>query len=372
MIDRPRGDTPLLLMTPGPTRVPDRVLHAGARPMIHHRSAEFSRELAEMIELLEPVFGTKQPVLPVHTTGRGAMEAAIANLFAPGDVIGVACNGKFGEMWAGFARSYGLTVHPIVADWTRNVEREDVERFLAEHPKARAVTVPFGETSSGGRTDVAAVSAVVRENSNALLLVDGVSSIGGMKFAFDEWQVDVAVTASQKCLMSSPGLAFAVLGDRAWSARERAKLPCNYWNFSDIRREITKPKPETPGTAPVHLVFQVAEALRMIHEEGLEAVYRRHDAMAKRARDGVADLGLALQSPSMIARSSTVTGVTLPSEVEPKLVRDELKARGILVAAGMGAFVDTGFRIGHMGDIRVADVDRTLLALREVLAIVAR
>ena len=355
-------------MTPGPTRVPERVLRAGARPMIHHRSPEFSRELAEMIELLKPVFGTRQPVLPVHTTGRGAMEAAIANLFSPGDVIGVTCNGKFGEMWAGFARSYGLVVHPLVADWTRNVEPDDVERFLAEHRQARAVTVPFGETSSGGRTDVAAVSRVVRANGNALLLVDGVSSIGGMKFSFDEWQVDVAVTASQKCLMSSPGLAFAVLGPRAWAAMERATLPCNYWNFSDIRRETTRAKPETPGTAPVHLVFQVAEALRMMHEEGLDWVFNRHDAMAARARSVVAELGLTLQSPSMIARSSTLTGVTLPRGVAPKAVRDELKTRGILVAAGMGAFLDTGFRIGHMGDIRVADVDRTLLALREVLA----
>src|ERR1043165_734990 len=290
---------------------------------------------------IKPVFGTKQPVVPVHTTGRGAMEAAIANLFSPGDVIGVTCNGKFGEMWAGFARSYGLVVHPIVADWTRNVDAGDAERFLAEQPRAKAVTVPFGETSSGGRTDVAAVSRVVRANREALLLVDGVSSIGGMKFEFDAWQVDVAVTASQKCLMSSPGLAFAVLGDRAWAACERATLPANYWNFSDIRRETTKPKPETPGTAPVHLVFQVAEALRMIHEEGLKAVYRRHDAMAARARAGVAELGLSLQSPSKIARSSTVTGVTLPRGVEPKTVRDELKRQGILVAAGMGAFVDT-------------------------------
>jgi aspartate aminotransferase-like enzyme len=272
-------------------------------------------------------------------------------------------------MWAGFARSYGLIVHPIVADWTRNVEPADVERFLAEHPEASAVTVPYGETSSGGRTDIAAVSRVVRRKSDVLLLVDGVSSIGGMPFSFDEWGVDVAVTASQKCLMSSPGVAFAVLGDRAWAARERATLPCNYWNFTDIRRETTKAKPETPGTAPVHLVLQVAEALRMIHDEGLPAVFHRHDAMAERARNGVAKLGLSLQSPSMAARSSTVTGVTLPSDLTPKAVRDELKARGILVAAGMGAFVDSGFRIGHMGDIRLPDVDRTLLALREALVV---
>ncbi len=125
-----RGE-PLLLMTPGPTRVPDRVLRAGARPMLHHRSPEFSSELGAMLEMLRPVFGTANPVLPVHATGRGSMEAAVCNLFSPGDEIAVCCNGRFGEMWAGFAASYGLVVHRIVADWTRNVDADEVDAFLA-------------------------------------------------------------------------------------------------------------------------------------------------------------------------------------------------------------------------------------------------
>jgi aspartate aminotransferase-like enzyme len=158
-----------------------------------------------------------------------------------------------------------------------------------------------------------------------------------------------------------------VLSDRAWAARERSRLPRNYWNFSDIRVETTKPKPETPGTAPVHLMLQVAEAARMIHEEGLENVYRRHDAMAKRVRQGAVELGLSLQCPALVERSATVTAISLPPDIPPKPLRDGIKARGILTAAGMGPFVDSAFRIGHMGDIRMADVERTLAALREVL-----
>jgi aspartate aminotransferase-like enzyme len=361
------SDAPLLLMTPGPTRVPDRVLRAGARPMIHHRTPEFSRELAEMIELLRPIFGTTGAVLPIHTTGRGAMEAAICNLFSPGDVIGVCCNGKFGMMWAGFAESYGLTVHRLATDWARSVDLSEIDEFLTDHPSAHGIAVGYGETSSGARTDVRAVAKVVRSHGDALVMVDAVSSLGGMPFAFDEWEVDVTVTASQKCLMSSPGLAFAVLSARAWAASEVATLPRNYWSFADIRRETTKQRPETPGTAPVHLVLQVAEALRMIHEEGLAAVCRRHELMSARVIQGAADLGLELQCPALERRTVTVTGISAPAGIAPGQIRDALKARGILTAAGMGPYVETAFRIGHMGDIRMDDVERTLAALGDAL-----
>ena len=202
---------------------------------------------------------------------------------------------------------------------------------------------------------------------DVLVLVDGVSSIGGMPFAFDEWEVDVAVTASQKCLMSSPGLSFAVVSERARAASRAARLPHGYWDFEDIRREVTKPKPETPGTPPVHLVLQVVEALRMIHAEGLDAVYARHDTMARLVRAGAASLGLTLQCPELQHRSTTLTGISLPHELPPDRVRQGLKARGILTAAGLEHYRETAFRIGHMGDIRQDDVTATLDALGAVL-----
>jgi aspartate aminotransferase-like enzyme len=354
-------------MTPGPTRVPERVLRAGARPMIHHRTPEFARELAAVIELLQPIFGTTQPVLPVHTTGRGALEAAVCNLFSPGDEIAVCCNGKFGEMWAGFAESYGVVVHRLCSDWSRSAYAEEIDAFLAEHGAVRAVALAYADTSAGVANDVAHVARVAAARG-VLTLVDGVSSIGGMPFSFDAWGVDVAVTASQKCLMSSPGMAFVVLSDRAWRASESARLPRNYWSFAAVRSEVSKPKPETPGTTPVHIVLQVAEALRMIHEEGFDRVVRRHDVMAQRARAGVDALGLALECPSVRHRATTVTAVALPGGLPPADVRAGLKARGILTAAGLGRFQATGFRIGHMGDIRLNDVERTLDALADVVA----
>ena len=358
---------PLLLMTPGPTRVPERVLAAGAIPMIHHRTAEFSAELAVMLELLQPVFGTSvQPVLPVHTTGRGAMEASICNLFSPGDAIAVCCNGKFGEMWAKLAKSYGLVVHPVATDWEHDVDLSELDQLLAKNPPIRAVALAYGDTSTGVANDVPGVARIARARG-ALVLVDGVSSIGGMPFEFDGWDVDVAITASQKCLMSSPGLAFAVLSDRAWTATESARLPRNYWDFAEIRRQVTKSKPETPGTAPVHLVLQVAEALRMHHEETLAGVQNRHARMTQMARAGTAALGLNPQCAALQRRSTTLTAIALPPELPPARVRDGLKARGILTAAGLDRYQPTAFRIGHMGDIREDDVRRTMDALREVI-----
>lgn len=357
----------MLLMTPGPTRVPERVLRAGGRPMIHHRTPEFSRELAEMIELMKPFFGTRRAALPIHTTGRGGLEAAICNLFSPGDAIAVCCNGKFGEMWASIAESYALRVTRICADWQHSVDPAEVTAALEADESIRAVALPFGDTSTGVANDVAAVARICAARG-VLTLADGVSSIGGMPFAFDEWGVDVAVTASQKCFMSSPGLAFVALSDRAWAAWEKAKLPRNYWDFGAVKHEISKAKPETPGTPPVHIVLQMAEALRMLHEEGVAEVHARHARMSALATAGIQALGLSLQCPDLKGRATTLTSIALPADLPPQKLRDGIKKRGILTAAGLDKFKDDSFRIGHMGDIRDEDVSRTLAALAEVMA----
>jgi aspartate aminotransferase-like enzyme len=270
-------------------------------------------------------------------------------------------------MWAGFAESYGLTVHRICTEWTRDVDASEVDAFLASHPAVRAVALTYGDTSTGVLNDVASVARVVRAR-NVLTMVDGVSTLGGTPLAFDEWELDFAVTASQKCLMSSPGLAFVALSERAWAASARARLPRNYWDFRAVRENISKAKPETPGTTPVHLVLQVAEALRLIHEEGLPRVFARHAALGERTRAGAAELGLALQCPALRRFAPTLTAIALPAPLAPKNMRDAIKTRGILTAAGLGPYVANAFRIGHMGDIRVADVERTLLAVREAIA----
>ena len=359
---------PLLLMTPGPTRVPPRVLAAGGSPMIHHRTPGFSAALASVIEKLRPLYGTASAdVLPIHTTGRGGLEATIANLFSAGDEIVACCNGKFGEMWADLAASYGLVVHRVCTDWGRSVSAAEVEQALRDHPKARGVTIAQSDTSTGVQNDVASVLALTRSRG-VLGMVDCISALGGAPFSFDEWGADVVVTASQKCLMASPGLAFVALSDRAWHAYDRASLTCNYWDFGEVRKTLNAAQPETPGTAPVHIVLQLAESLTQIHEEGLPAVYARHQAMGARARDRAKTIGLGVLFPELHCWSPTLTALRTPADVSPKVIKKGLEQRGVLIAGGLEPYNNNAIRIGHMGDIRVSDVERTFDALEAVLA----
>ena len=357
----------LLLMTPGPTRVPERVLAAGGSPMIHHRTPAFSRALVSVIEGLRPLYGTSHAdVLPIHTTGRGALEAAITNLFSPGDELVACCNGKFGEMWAELAESYGLVVHRICSDWSRSVRPDDVGQALHDHPRARAVTIAHSDTSSGVQNDVASTLAVTRSRG-VLGMVDCISALGGAPFSFDDWGADVVVTASQKCLMASPGLAFVALSDRAWRAYESARLPRNYWDFDAVRTSLARPQPETPGTTPVHIVLQVAESLAIIHEEGLPAVYSRHEVTARAARERALAMGFGLLFPDLDRWSPTLTALRTPAGASPKHLREGLMRQGILVAEGLGSSAGQCIRIGHMGDIRVSDIDRTFDAIKALL-----
>ena len=171
---------PLLLMTPGPTRVPERVLAAGGSPMIHHRTPAFSRALVSVIEKLRPLYGTTAAdVLPIHTTGRGGLEAAITNLYSSGDELIACCNGKFGELWAELAESYGLVVHRVCTDWSKSVDPNEVEQALHDHPRARGLTMTHSDTSTGVQNDVAAVLALTRSRG-ILGMVDSISALGGV------------------------------------------------------------------------------------------------------------------------------------------------------------------------------------------------
>ncbi len=357
----------LLLMTPGPTRIPAGVLAAGATPMIHHRTEEFSAVLASMIAGMRPLFGTTSDILPVHATGRGSLEAAVTNLLSPGDDVIACCNGLFGEMWAAIAEKFGIVVTRVCRSWDAPIDIAQIETALAERPRTRALILAHSDTSTGALNDIAAIARSAAP-SGALVMVDAVSSLGGAPFCLDEWGVDVAVTASQKCLMSSPGLSFVALSGRAWKAAASSRLPRSYFDFPSIRRNLARTKPETPGTTPVHLVLQVNAALRQIHEEGIENVFARHQEMAFMIRDGIGAFGMSLQCPDLKSYSPTVTAIRVPAGVAPASIRQRLKARGILTARGLGDHEATSFRIGHMGDIRPSDVRRTLETLAEIVA----
>lgn len=358
---------PLLLMTPGPTRIPESVLSAGARPMLHHRSVEFSTFLASVLDRLRVLFGASGPMLPVHGTGRGAMEASIVNLLSEGDTIVACCNGKYGEMWAELAERHGVIVHRVATDWSRDIDLDDVERSLVSRPEAKALTFAHCDTATGVANDAEALCRLARSRG-ALALVDAISTIGGVEFRFDEWGADVAVTASQKCLMSSPGMAFVALSSRAREISAKNVCPVSYWDFAAIDRSLESGVPATPGTTPVHIVFQLDAALRRIDAEGPETVFLRHELLSSMVRDRLPAMGLELAFPLLHDLSPTLTAIRCPNGNHSADIVRALRTRGILVAGGVRPFDTECFRIGHLGDIRSKDVARTLDSLEEVLA----
>ena len=291
----------------------------------------------------------------------------MTNLLSPGEEVIACCNGLFGEMWAGIAERFGVVVHRFCGEWDVSADPMQIAAAFEAHPHARAVLLAHSDTSTGGLNDVAACARAARR-SGALVMVDAVSSLGGTPFHFDDWDIDVAVTASQKCLMSSPGLSFIAMSGRAWKARENARLPRSYFDLEAIKRALARDKPETPGTTPVHLMAQVNAALAMIEEEGAESVYKRHQEMAGLVRNGLDKLGMALQCPNLRQYSPTLTAIRGPAGIAPQAIRDGLRSRGILTARGLGKYEPTSFRIGHMGDIHPEDVLRTLSLLEEVVS----
>ena len=358
----------LQLFTPGPVHVPARVLAAGARPMLHHRSAEFSRILSSLIDKAQRLFGTQQDILPVHTSGRGAMEGTITNLFSPGDEVLCICNGKFGEMYAAMAERHGLTARRICTDWLKPLDLAEVNSALNAFPAAKAITLCQCETTTAVVNDLPAIAAVAREHGK-LVLADCVSSAGCMPMEFDAWDLDAMVTASQKGLMSPTGLSLVVLSDRAWRAVDASRLTGYYIQFREIQKTLHGKRPETPGSTPVSLVCSVEEALSMIEEEGKANTYARHTRVAQAIRAGVEAMGLRLFPEDLPNRSASVTAFSVPLGTSAARLRGVLKDEfGILVAEGLGeAYKQTVVRIGHMGYVFPKDALTIIGALEACL-----
>jgi aspartate aminotransferase-like enzyme len=349
-----------LLFTPGPVSISPRVLAAGSRPMIHHRTPEFHVILENVIGKMKQLFGTGGEVLLVHATGRGAMGGALRNMFSPDEKILCICNGKFGQMFADIAKACDLEVQCIFTEWMNPVQPEQIDQALRRDPAIKGVTMVHNDTSTAVINPVAPIGDIVRRHDR-LLLVDCISSLGAMEFKLDDWQVDAAITASQKGLMAPTGISFVAVNQRGWAAVEKAAKPGVYINFKNIKKFYDE-KYETPGSTPVSLVSAVSESLDMLFEEGLSNVYRRHAIISQAIRSSVQAMGLTLLPQGNDDRSHTVTLVKAPQGIEPALIRDMARDRyGIMLAAGLDDFRETAFRIGHLG----------MITTREALLVVA-
>ncbi len=355
-----------ILMTPGPTQVPPEVLTASSRPVIHHRTREYSELFARVIDGLKYVFRTDNDVLVFASSGTGAMESAVVNLCSPGDKVIVTACGKFGERWQQMAEAFGLDAVVLSYEYGTAVDPGDVARALADNRDASVVFTTHSETSTGVVNDIEAIGGIVAE-SDAVLVVDAVSGLGSAELNTDDWQVDVVVAGSQKALMIPPGLAFAAVSDKAWDLVERSRLPKYYFDWQKARDGVRRDDPTTPYTPAVSLTVALDAALQLIREEGIEAVIDRHRRLGRASREAVKALGLELFSPDDDACSS-VTAVKVPEGVEDselrRLMRDEY---GVQCAGGQGSMKGKIFRIGHCGYYNYADIVATITALEQAL-----
>jgi aspartate aminotransferase-like enzyme len=352
------------LFTPGPTPVPEDVLLRMARPLIHHRSPEF-REIMERVDRnLQAVVQTTGPVLTLAASGTGGMEAVFVNLFSPGETIISVNGGKFGERWVTMPRTFGLNAVEITVPWGNAVSVEQVSAALRAHPDTRGVVLTHSETSTGTATDIREIARAIREESDALICVDAITSIGAHEFRFDAWGIDACVTGSQKGLMIPPGLAFVALSPRATTAMDRATMPRFYF---DLRRALAAWRNhDTPWTPASTLIAGLDVALTMLLAEGMEHVWDRHRRTALALREGIAALDLRLFSNSP---SYAVTPVWVPDGVSWKDFNRVLKLEnGITVAGGQGEFVGRIFRISHLGYYDDLDMVTVVAGLELALA----
>lgn len=359
---------PYILLTPGPTPLPAEVLKALSEPVLHHRTKEFAALFSEVIEDLKYVYRTRGTVLMQTTSGTGGMEAAVANLLSPGDETLVASIGVFGNRWAKILEAYGLKPRLLEAEWGRTVDPAAFEAELKRAGKnLKAVFLSHNDTSTATITDLKAIAAAVHAHSDALVVVDAISGLGGQVLEMDAWGLDAVVSASQKGLMNAPGLAFVALNDRALKASDAARLPRFYWDFRTYRKSL--PSGETPYTPAVSLVVAQRAALKLIRAEGIENVWKRAHALGEHVRSSLTGLGLKIFSS---APSDVLTAAVLPPGRDGQaLIERILERKRISIAGGQEKLKGKVVRVAHMGAITRADLDAGLTALKEELAALA-
>lgn len=355
-----------VLMIPGPTPVSPEALQAAGQPMMNHRGPEFKKMLEEIEAGLKQVFQTKSTVAVLSSSGTGAMEAAIVNVLSPGDKVLACPVGVFGERFIKIAKAYGAQVEVIQVPLGEGVNPETLRNRLKQDSKGeiKAVLITHNETSTGVENDVKALSET-RGNHPALLLVDSVSALGASELKMDEWKLDVVASASQKAMMAPPGLAFAAMSARAWEANKTAKMPRFYFDLalaSDFQM-----KGQTPTTPALSVLYALQVSLKSLLDEGLTNSFLRHKKMAIGVQNAIAAMGLKLFAHPKY-RSNTVTAIENPPGIEPKKLREGLRADyGVVVGGGQALLTDKIFRIGHMGMIGDKEILYTLASLGNVL-----
>jgi serine---pyruvate transaminase len=351
------------LLSPGPTPVPENVLAAAAEPIIHHRTPEFSKIFMEATEGLKLVFGTKEDVFILTSSGTGAMETAVVNTLSPGDKVLTINAGKFGERWANICKAYGVAYKEIVVEWGRDYSKEKLEAELKAMPDCKAVFCQLSETSTGAIFDIKGFGEVVSKTA-AILVVDGISGTGATPCPMDEWHVDLMVSGSQKSFMIPPGLAYIAFSPKAWKLVESAKCPKFYFDAKKAKKNLLDKT--TPWTPAVSLVIQQKKALDIITGLGLENLFAHHRILGEATRAGVKALGLELFSEKP---GNILTAVKTPAGLEGgKIVKTMQSKYMAYIAGAQDPMKGKFFRIAHLGYMGGFDIITALTALEMTLA----
>ncbi|MEA3368422.1 MAG: alanine--glyoxylate aminotransferase family protein [Planctomycetota bacterium] len=351
------------LFAPGPTPVPEETLLELARPMFHHRTAEYRAMLEQLTGDLRYILQTEQEVYTITGSGSAAMEAAVGNLVARGEKMIAVRGGKFGERWSEIGKAFGADVVDLDIEWGTAVTAGQIAEALRANPDAVAVCIQHCETSTGTACDVQAIADAVGQ-ADACLVVDGITGVGALPFHMDEWGVDVTVTGSQKALMLPAGLAFIACSDKAWTKIDATDAPAYYVDLKAYRKSLAKwDNPWTPANAMVRAALK---SIGRIRSEGLETVWAETRRRAEATRAAARALGMDLLSTSP---SDSVTALVVPEGVDgaalPKTMAEEFGTR---IAGGQAHLKGKIIRFSHMGYVDAFDVLASVGALEMALA----
>ncbi|WP_267384314.1 pyridoxal-phosphate-dependent aminotransferase family protein [Cyanobacterium sp. uoEpiScrs1] len=355
-----------MLMIPGPTPVPEKVLLAMSKHPIGHRSSDFSEIIAEITENLKWLHQTQNDVLMLTASGTGAMEAGIINFLSPGESVLVGNNGKFGERWGKICRAFGLKVEEITAEWGKPLDSELFRKKLEadSQKKIKAVIITHSETSTGVINPLETINKYVKDHEKALIIVDAVTSLGAINVPIDDWGLDVVGSGSQKGYMIPPGLGFVCVSKKAWEAYETATLPRFYLDLGAYRKATHKNS--SPFTPPVNLMYGLQVALQMMKAEGLEKMFIRHRRLTDAARAGIKALGLSLLADDKT--TSTAVTAVMSTGVTAESIRATMKRQfDIVIAGGQDHLKGKIFRIGHLGFVSERDILTVIAALESTL-----
>ena len=353
------------LRIPGPVGLPPSIRTAGGRQMINHRGPEFTGMLIRVLDRMRPFFGTSSDIVVLSSSGSGGMEAVVVNMISPGDRVLVVSIGSFGDRFAQVAKVFGATVTRLDFEWGRAADPAVLRDHLAANPGYAAVLLTHNETSTGVLNPLGELAAAIRATQpEALILVDGISSVGAVPFEMDAWGIDVAVTASQKAWMAAPGLAMVAASPRAWDAMERTTGPRFYFDLRAHRKAHAVG--ETPWTPAVAVFFQVDEGLRLMEQETRAGVFARHAACAAATQAALLELGFRLLADEG-CRSRTVTAAWVPDGLDWKAFNGAVTRQGVVLAGGQGKLTGKIFRVGHLGSATVDEIIGVAAALEAAL-----